>query len=472
MITIQQEIRFNSDNRYFAGFLQDIVQRTQTCGSVMQKEGVITLTLEDDDEKLEKLGKEIERYLPSSLFLGEIKTLQNGTYSKEPPFTSPGYNIALCPCCLEALTDPASFDYLNDALECMHYGNDEPGALKDHQNYSPHYTEGAALLLVDPKKTHELFLITDGELQALFSIEKPLIKVTIKDEELKALTKKSYIYIQSPRSTKANLVALNAAESDMPYLFFHPQNELFASVVKKHTLLIRDARGIAKGLLPLSGDKVLNRFLNITRDAGFYKNALGVCMSSQNGVAFVLSGAKEDRAVLSFIPFVFSEVWLCMESDEVRSRLLVNFAKKHPQIYKELKEGDFNLFETLCVVLGLNEHSFEALSDKSLEFHGNGGLKFDMFFNENGFDYMAFLASVMSFRIAEENTAYLAYSIFEAFADMAMNTLSQLKQKFLTEHFVLFGDMFANSVLLSRILSKFQTQNPYFSKQFALDDAL
>ena len=65
---------------------------------------------------------------------------------------------------------------------------------------------------------------------------------------------------------------------------------------------------------------------------------------------------------------------------------------------------------------------------------------------------------------------YLAYSIFEAFADMSITTLNQLKSKFKCENFVMMGDMFQNSVLYSRILSKFQLSNPYFSKSFAIND--
>ena len=92
-----------------------------------------------------------------------------------------------------------------------------------------------------------------------------------------------------------------------------------------------------------------------------------------------------------------------------------------------------------------------------------------MFFDDKGFDYESFLGSIISFYLAEAEIHYLAYSIFEAFGDMAITSLTQIQKKFHIENFVMMGDMFANNVLYSRILSKFQMQKPYFSKAIALD---
>jgi hydrogenase maturation factor HypF (carbamoyltransferase family) len=105
-----------------------------------------------------------------------------------------------------------------------------------------------------------------------------------------------------------------------------------------------------------------------------------------------------------------------------------------------------------------------------LEFKGNGGLKIDMEFIGDEFNYSALVGSVISFKLAGADDFYIAYSIFEAFGDMAISTINQLKKKFRINNIVMMGDMFGNSVLYSRILSKYQLANPFFSKQFALDD--
>jgi len=159
-----------------------------------------------------------------------------------------------------------------------------------------------------------------------------------------------------------------------------------------------------------------------------------------------------------------------MMDDDTLRRLLENFTGSFPEAAGRLSETTPNdLFEAIAVVMGLEEKGFEALSDLSLEFHGNGGLKIDMNFGDEGFDYAAMLGSIMSFRLAGVEPHYLAYSIFEAFGDMTVSVLGQLKREFKIDSFLLMGDLFENSVLFSRILSKFQISKPYFSPRIALD---
>lgn len=129
-----------------------------------------------------------------------------------------------------------------------------------------------------------------------------------------------------------------------------------------------------------------------------------------------------------------------------------------------------NLFETIATILELQEKGFQSVCDKGYEFRGNGGLKIDTNFIEDGFDYASLVGSVMSFKLAGVEEHYLAYSLFEALADMSISTLNQIKEKFKIQNFVMMGEMFENSVLYSRILSKFQLSNPYFSKDIALDE--
>lgn len=470
-MAIQQIIKYNSDSKYFTGFLQAMIKESGIIGSVSQSDESIVLKLDDNDANaVADFTALSNKYLAHSLFLGEIQTINIDANHPKADFTSPSYDISACPRCLEALTDPASEDYLNDSLQCNHYSNDVIAEFYDNKYYSPHYSQGSALLVVDPKNVQKLFVMTPDELKALFSIEKPMLKVTIKDETLKKLSGKKFINIKSPHSIKSNLVALNARESEIEYLFFEESDDLKVAVVQKNITIIRDTRGVSKKLQELHEESVLNRFLNIAKEAKFVKGVIGAYLSSRNGISFLLSNESGAKKVIKFQPFVLKDVLELMAQDTNKSRLLPNFALKYPEIMHELAQNEnYGLFETIATILELQEKSFESVSDKSLEFHGNGGLKIDANFSDEGLDYVSFLGSIMSFKLANTEEHYLAYSIFEALGDMAIQTLSQLKIKFKVENIVMMGDMFENSVLYSRILSKFQTANPYFSKGFALD---
>lgn len=469
---IKQIIQYKSQNRYFAGFLQSLIKESGISGSVSQADDNIVLNLDNSDKNaINEFTTLTNKYLAHSIFLGEIKTIELEKGNEYSEFKSPAYNISTCPKCLESLTDPASADYLNDAIRCNHYSNELSEEFNDDKYYSPHYTEGSDLLVVDSNKINELFIMTEDEIKVLFSIEKPTLKVTIKDETLKELSGKKFINIKSPYSVKSNLVALNARESEVPYLFFNSGDDLRVVVIQKNITIIRDDRGISKKLENLDNDNVINRFLNISKEAGFKYSSICANLSKKNGISFLVSNEAGSQKVINFHEFKVKEILELMSKDKNKSKLLVNFTQKYPQIMQELSDNsEYGLFETIATILELKEKNFEALSEKSLEFHGNGGLKIDTNFSTDCFDYGSFIGSIMSFKLANTDEHYLAYSIFEAFGDMSITTLSQLKIKFKIDNFVMMGDMFENSVLYSRILSKFQLNKPYFSKGFALDD--
>jgi len=238
-------------------------------------------------------------------------------------------------------------------------------------------------------------------------------------------------------------------------------------VVQEHTCFVRDNR-ITPAPKEKYGDTMLDRFDAVAKEAG-YDDALGAYMS-RSGIAFGVMQKGEPRKAIAFQPFKWRSVHETMQKDPTRQRLLQNFAEKYPLTAERLQEDQDDVFALLATILELENPRFVALSDTSLAFRGNGGLKMDMFFTDDGFDYPALVGSVMSFRLASTEPHYLAYSIFEAFGDMAVSVLGQLKRKTKIERFVLFGDMFENTVLFSRILSKFQISTPYFPKAIALDE--
>ncbi len=471
-MAIRQTIEYNSDNTYFSGFLQALIDESEINANVSQHNKEIVLLLDENDpHALECFVENTKKYLPHSIFLGEIQSAQEDAIVKPSRLRSGAYNISLCPKCLQKITDPASEDYLNDAIECHHYSNKEVSNFQDLNNYSPHYSKNAHLLVVDSATLHELFIVTQDEMKALFSIEKPTIKVTIKDETLKQLTGKKFINIKSPFSTRSVLTALNAKEADVPYLFFEPENDLKVSVTQKSITIIKDTMGIERELKVFHTDKVLNRFLNISKEAGFIGSALGAYLSVESGIKFCYYNRSECQYVLKLQEFALGEVVAQMNKDEKKQKLLVNFEKKYPHIIEEFNEHpEYTLFEAIASILEIHTKSFESVSDKSLEFHGNGGVKIDTNFTDTGFDYVSFLGSIMSFKLADTDEHYLAYSIFEALGDMSISTLNQLKTKYKVNNFIMMGNMFENSVLHSRILSKFQLANPYFPKGLALDD--
>lgn len=223
-----------------------------------------------------------------------------------------------------------------------------------------------------------------------------------------------------------------------------------------------------KKLENLDNDSLINKFLNIKQEAKFDK-AIGAVLSKNESLGFLLHDGKTTSQIIKFTPFDLQSVLNTLKNDTIKSQLLSNFEAKFPDIIQKLNQNDSkDLFEAIAIILDLENGSFDEVSDTSLGFRGNGGLKLDTNFADGGMDYSSFLSTLMSFKLADTPDIYLAYSVYESLADMVISILSQLKDRYKIEHFIMMGDMLENSVVYSRILSKFAMSNPYFSKEIGI----
>ena len=82
---------------------------------------------------------------------------------------------------------------------------------------------------------------------------------------------------------------------------------------------------------------------------------------------------------------------------------------------------------------------------------GKGGIQIDTHVQDNRFDNYAFLASVMSYKIAGVEAELMCYSIFESFGDYVSEIVSQLTEKTKAEAISFTGETFANQALFARI---------------------
>ncbi len=436
---IEQKIKYESKNCYFAGFLQNIINKSGVVGDVKQKRNEIVLRLNDSDiEALNRFSELTKKELPHSIFIGDIKTeVIDGSLKRVRNIKCEPCNISLCPKCLEEINDPASENYLNDSLVCMDYSNYEPFYDTDNTVFSPHYTKNSSILVCDIEKIDDMFILTDEEKKLLFSIEKPTIKATIKSIEIKKFTQRSFIDIKAPYNTRSTLVSITAKEANIPYLFFQDRDDLKITKVKDSFIIVKASR-VTRKLERLNKNSTLNRFENIAKEANFRKV---VCANlSTKGISFIVKNGNRISEVIKFKKFNLEKTLTDMEEDTIRKKLLNNFNKKFPNIYSKLKSGDYNLFETLSLILEVREIGFNGLNEKGLEFRGNGGLKIDLNYDEVNIDYSALIGSVISFKLAGSENSYIAYSIFEAFGDNAISTINQLKKQFNIKESIFIGD--------------------------------
>ncbi|SFP30117.1 hypothetical protein [Hydrogenimonas thermophila] len=155
---------------------------------------------------------------------------------------------------------------------------------------------------------------------------------------------------------------------------------------------------------------------------------------------------------------------------EGSDRLVENFSKKFPEIAEKLfsKDAPTDLFEAAALIMGLKNLGFEAVGKEALSFVGKGGLQIDTKLSDNRFDPYAFLASIMSYKLADVPVTLLAYSIFESFGDYITEVLQELKRRSKAEHIVLCGKAFGHQSLFSRVKRNFANEKFLMNRKFPI----
>lgn len=153
-------------------------------------------------------------------------------------------------------------------------------------------------------------------------------------------------------------------------------------------------------------------------------------------------------------------------------RLMANFKEKMPELYARLealqKCDGVTLFEAAAVILGLKEESMQGVAKKALTFIGKGGVQIDTRVRDNRFDHIAFLSSIVSYRLADVSTVLLSYSIFESLGDYFSELLREIQDKTKAENIILCGSHFANHPLFSRMQRNLKQTPPLMNINYPI----
>lgn len=149
---------------------------------------------------------------------------------------------------------------------------------------------------------------------------------------------------------------------------------------------------------------------------------------------------------------ILEEIAILREGSD---RLVENLEKKLPSIFKKLQNlqnrDDIKLFEAVAIILDADDESMRGVMKEAMKFVGKGGIQIDTHVKDNRFDYVAFLASIISYQLADVNSVILTYSIFESFGDYFSEIIAELQSKTKAEEIILCGANFANQSLFSRM---------------------
>ncbi len=446
--------------------------------------------------------------------------------------------------------------YANDAATCKQLFEIAAKAVSEgksvlmqttfgYRRFTPataeHLSDDAVLLHLNSRTLTEDLSLTRQEIEALYSLEKPLLKVAVQAEALKALFG-NVVRCKVPDEAFTLLLGRELEHLHVDHILYEACDataaadyrvtfDLPMSVQSDMQFFIgADARFVKKGervsfpaeittpvdtlsvteaLIAVSQGRnhLIDRMEHFEEAASTKLNLLEGCDTdirhsqthrfrrSQGAMMGTLASHKlkgsavgvyfEGDAieflysnglhVTTVVPPVAFEPQKLIERlkglREGSERLIANVEQKRPELFAELQrienEG-LGLFEALSALIGLGLGGYDAVDNEALKFVGKGGTQVDTHHDESRFDPYAFLASVISYKMADVPETMLCYSVFESLGDYFVEILTQLQAKSKAEHIVLCGEHIAQASLYSRIVQKMKTHTPLVNRSFPI----
>uniref|UniRef100_UPI004048304A Kae1-like domain-containing protein n=1 Tax=Aliarcobacter sp. TaxID=2321116 RepID=UPI004048304A len=504
------KIEFNSTNLYFKKIIEDLIKEHNINGICKQYKGFILIILEDSADNIESFFALLEKKLPVSIFIGNSYVVEtyDETLEEIKDFDIKQNLSLLTNDAIKNIIEENHIDFLNDIVKIT---KGEISRFETHNGLKDLFLPNkeireefeskgyeVKLLITDTSKLEELFDINVKDFQLLCSIERPLVKLKFKilKNVNKEYSSTNFIYAKIPDDKETVLFAQALKQNGVNFVLYVNdevyQDGLKITYTKEQNLIIHGD----KGLFP-KYDFVANKKFNSSKDyfdenGGVYKailaqeskrivTSLGVYFSqnSTNSSISINIPTKGLKQIIS-IPNIYNSIENCFEEiadiDEHCARLIVNYSKKFPNVLEGDVPSDTNGFESIinmCAkVLGIN--SSKEFEDMALNTNLTSGIQIDMkLIDLNGvnyLDYRRIVQSIMAYKMADVDNVTLIYSFYESLSEFICNYVNEIAKETKIKDVVLCGNMFANSILLSKTtktLSK--NYNIILPKEYPLD---
>ncbi|MGM0518279.1 MAG: hypothetical protein ACQERD_01400 [Campylobacterota bacterium] len=506
------KIDFNTTNKYFKYILKTLINEFSINAKCKQYKGFILIQFEDEPSRIEEFFAFLEKKLPISIFLGKSQVLDSFDDSiEELENKKVKQNIKLLTNdTIKSILDENSIDFLNDIVKLS---KGEVSKIETYNGLKDIFLPNKKLRKEFEKKGHEVkLLVTDvnklsqicevsqKDLQLLCSIERPLVKLKFKllqnrDNEYSST---NFIYVKIPDDKQTVLFADALRQKDINFVLYvtedRYQDGLKATYFGDTNLLIKGD----KALFP-KYDHLANKKYNSSKEyfddnGGVYKATLAQFnkrLVPSVGVYFSLNSNKSSLLMnlptkglknVIMIPNIHNSVENALDEieqiDEFCERLITNYKNKFPKNLKSLKidqeaRGFKSILNICAKVLGIKAGA-KGFEDLALSTNIKSGIQIDMKVEKidgiNYLDYRRVIQSMMSYKMADVDNSTLAYSFYESLGEFITNYTDEVAKEISAKDVVITGDMFANSILLSKThknLSK--NYNFILPKEYPLD---
>ncbi len=498
------KIDYGSTNSYFKEIITDLIKEFGVNATCEQYKGFIALNIDEEEEKLEAFFKFLESKLPLSIFIGKssvVEGIEDGFETLEEHIEK--QNIAISASkIIDIYQNSTAFEKEAKAIksgeivEINTSNGIKKVALPSYDNRMA-LGEEVKLMIINLNAVGDLLATSPRDIQLLSSIERPLVKLkfNILRNTQKEYSNTNFIHTKLPDDEISYELATALRKEGVDFLIYSEeatQNDLEVTYNDEQALIVRGD----KALFPRF-DYTLNETFASSNDyfdksGGVFKatlsqlnkrleKSIGIYMSTksyESSIAVNVPG-KGVKEIIK-IPNVMTDFDVCIEDiegiDENTERLVQNYKEKFPQIFEtkpslENTHGFETILNLTAHMIGLKDAN--ELESTAHDFKAKSGLdvsyKVAKIDDMNYLDYRKVIQSIMSYKIAGVENPMLAFSVYESLSEFIVDNVMKINSELKCRDVVLCGDMFANSILLSKTQKELKTLKSHLPKEYPLD---
>ena len=506
--------------------IDGLIQQHGINAKAVQYDKFILLDIDDEPETIESFFKLLEQKLPISIFMDESKVVENVCKSGKL-LEAHDVSQTISPTNDEVIglikEEPLDLSYLSLAIS-----KNKMVKLKTNSGYKLFMmpskenreklrtiNKDVNLFISNTNALKELFSSNSKDLQLLCSIEKPLLKMklNLKENIDKKFSDTAFVYVKLPDDKNSFLFAHNLKNYEIDCLLYcsiDSDFEVEASYEDDDSISVQDelvVTYVGNETVVVKGDKSLfpkfdyssQKIYNSSKE---YFDALGgvykATLSQHNkrvkpsvGIYFSYDSHDSEIAInipgrgkvsVLEIPNILPDFKNCMDEisniDENTPRLVANYKKKFPELFKDdskqfIESNGFrSILDLTAYLLGMKD--LQEFEDTAINCASKSGMKVDMLVKEvdgvNYLDYRRIVQSIMSYKMAGVDNNLLAFSFYESLSEFIVDHAATMKDEIKSNDIVLCGDMFANSILISKTNKALEkTFNVMLPKDYPLD---
>jgi len=505
------KIGFNSTNFYFKNIIDGIIKDSEVNIKSKFYKGFILLVCNDTEEKIKSFFKDLEQKLPLSIFLSKAEVLDSFDFENNKEIEDKNVKVNLSLITNEQIKKILQYnniDFSNDINKIKEGGVsrfETHNGLKDFFLPSKTLREDfeakgyeIKLLITNINTISNLLEISQKDLQLLCSIERPLVKLKFKllYNKNNEYSNTRFIYAKIPDDKETILFANSLKNSGIDHLLYINddvyQNGLKVTYNDKQNIVVYGD----KTLFP-KYDYKLDRKVNSSQDyfeeyGSVYKAVLcQLNMENIPSVGVYFSYKSDESSIkinvpktgfkdIIYIPNVVNDIKSCLKDirliDENTNKLVENYINKFPQYFekefiKKDCDGFCSILNPLAYILGMRD--YKEFEDTALLYKAKSGLQIDMNIikidGKNYLDYRKIIQSCMSYKMADVENSMIAYSFYESLCEFISDNVNTITKEIKAKDLILCGNMFANSILLSKIDKNLRNINIILPKEYPLD---